>query len=260
MYSQWRLLDTGVQHAPYNMALEKVLLESIIKGKVPNTLHFLEFFPCVLLGYSQTVEEQAEEAYCKENGIEINRRISGGGAIYMDSGTLGWEIAAKKNASGLLFNLNDMYRKHCGAVISALAGFGIEAVYRPLNDIEIDGRKISGTGGTELDDSFIFHGTLLVDFDAGIMNKALKVPIKKNKDNQTPGIKQISANGRTISINELLGYTPAMDEVKKRLANAFCETLGIEFTKSGLEDEEIKSLSMELPVFGSDDWIYYRKS
>ena len=256
--SRWRLLDTGTQNAPYNMALEKVLLSSCTKGIVPNTLHFLEFFPCVLLGYSQSVEDEAEEEFCKKNNIEINRRISGGGCIYMDSGTLGWEIIAKKNTPGIPAGLNDMYGKLCGAVVAALSGFGINALYRPLNDVEIDGRKISGTGGTGLDDSFIFHGTILADFDSDIMVKALKVPAKKPKENPAFDLKQQSANRRTVSMKELLGYVPAMGELKKCLAQAFAETLDIEFAGGGLLAEEIINLNRELPLFRSEEWVYKR--
>ena len=241
------------------MALEKVLLDSSIKGKIPNTLHFLEFLPCVLLGYGQNVEEQVELDFCKMKDIEINRRISGGGAIYLDGGTLGWEIAAKKNTPGIPGNLNDMYSKLCGAVIASLSKFGIDAAYRPLNDIEINGKKISGAGGTELDDSFIFHGTLLVDFDAETMVRALKVPMKKRKENPAIDFTQQSADRRTISMKELLGHAPAMGEVKKSLVEAFVEILGIEFFEGGLEEEELISLDAELPRFASDEWVYGRR-
>jgi lipoate-protein ligase A len=236
------------------MALEKVLLESCTKGIAPNTLHLLEFYPCVLLGYSQSVEEEADEEFCRNNGIEINRRISGGGAIYMDSGTLGWEIIAKKTTPGIPGRLEEMYRKLCGALVSSLLQFGIHALYRPLNDVEIEGRKISGTGGTELDDSFIFHGTILVDFHADIMANALKIPVKKQKYSQISDFKQ-----RTVCMRELLGYVPPMEEVKKSLAGAFAETLGIEFETEGLYPEEVQSMNRETPLFGSEAWIYRRQ-
>ena len=261
MSSRWRLLDTGPQNAPYNMALEKVLLSSSALGHAVNTLHFLEFFPCVLLGYSQSVAEEVNEEYCKQNGIEINRRISGGGCIYMDGGTLGWEIIAKKEAvglpgtSGIPGSLNDMYRKLCGALVAALKKLGINAAYRPLNDVEINGRKICGTGGTELDDSFIFHGSILVDCNSQRMVKALKLPSGKNK------YKHISDfEHRTVCMREMLGYLPSMDEVKKLIAEAFAETMGIDFEKGELTAEEIQILNKELPVFGSYEWIYEKMS
>jgi lipoate-protein ligase A len=236
------------------MALEKILLDSCVKGLSPNTLHFLEFFPCVLLGYSQTVEDEVNEEFCLKNGIEINRRISGGGSIYMDVGTLGWEIIAKKNTQGIAGSLNDMYAKLCGALAAALSKFDIHASYRPLNDVEIDGRKISGTGGTELDDSFIFHGTVLIDFNTETMTHALKVPDKKNNGKNNINVKQ-----RTICMKEILRYIPAMDEVKKSIALAFSETLSIEFTEAGLCREEIKNLDEALPLFKSNEWIYKRQ-
>ena len=249
---KWRLLDTAALDASNIMALEKVLLESCAGGNVPNTLHLLEFFPCVLLGYSQSLEEEADEDFCRKNGIEINRRISGGGCIFLDGGTLGWEIVAKKNTPGIPGSLDEMYNKLCGGVVLMLSEFGISATYRPLNDVETGGRKISGTGGTEQDDSFIFHGTVLVDSDAEIMKKALRNPIKKRhqKESQT----------RTICMRELLGFVPSMEEVKIRLANAFAAILDIEFEEGGLTLEETEALAREVSFFRSEDWIFGRKT
>jgi len=236
------------------MALEKVLLASCAKGAGPNTLHFLEFYPCVLLGYGQSVEDEAEAEFCRKNGIEINRRISGGGCIYMDGGVLGWEIIAKKNTPGLPGNLEDMYRRLCGGLAAALGEFGIHASFRPPNDVEAGGGKISGTGGTELDDSLIFHGSLLAGFDAGMMEKALKNPDKKNK-----GAQGSIPAWRTVSIKDLLGYAPPMDDLKKSLAGAFAGIFGVEFERGGLTAEEEKRLNEELPLFQSDEWVYERR-
>jgi len=233
------------------MALEKVLLAARANGTAPDTLHFLEFRPCVLLGYGQSVADEVNEDYCQSHGIEINRRVSGGGCIYLDGGTLGWELIAKKNSPGIPGNLEAMYRELCGAVAVALSGFGISASYRPLNDVEVGGRKISGTGGSELDDSFIFHGTVLVDFDADTMTKALKRPHKKAADT-----KAAELGVRTICMRELLGFAPPIPEVKGRLAGAFAETLGIGFERGGLYPEEMEMLDAELPLFGAREWVY----
>ena len=233
------------------MALEKVLLTSHANGAAPNTLHLLEFSPSVLLGYSQTAQEEIEEGYCLQNGIQINRRISGGGCIYVDGGTLGWELIAKKNTPKIPQNLEAMYKALCGGLVLALSKFGISAEYRPLNDVEAGGRKISGTGGTELGDSFIFHGTVLVDFDVDVMVNALKVPFKKRRG------KPLSETGvRTVCMRELLGYAPPIKQVKEQLASAFSERLDIEFEEGGLCAEEICSLKNEAEFFSSNDWIF----
>jgi len=252
---KWRLLDTGKQKAACNMALEKVLLSSCAAGIVPNTLHLLEFSPCALLGYSQTLADEINEDFCRENKIEINRRISGGGCIYLDEGVLGWEIIAKKSTPGIPGNMNDMYRTLCGGLILALSEFGIEASFRPINDVEVDGRKISGAGGTELDDSFIFHGTVLVDFHADIMAGALKLPVKKQRYRLVSDFMK-----RTICMRELLGFVPSMEDVKDNLTRAFADILEIEFEKSGLSSEETAILNAELPLFRSEEWIYGKQS
>ncbi|MGI6332786.1 MAG: lipoate--protein ligase family protein [Zhaonellaceae bacterium] len=62
--SVWRVLDTGLLSAAENMALDEVLLISKAKGLSPNTLRFLRFKPCVLLGYHQSLEQEVRVEYC----------------------------------------------------------------------------------------------------------------------------------------------------------------------------------------------------
>ncbi|RLJ01267.1 MAG: lipoate--protein ligase family protein, partial [Candidatus Aenigmatarchaeota archaeon] len=65
------------------MALDEAILEARSRGLIPNTLRFLQFSPhCVLVGYHQTVSQEVRVDYCRAQGIEINRRITGGGALY----------------------------------------------------------------------------------------------------------------------------------------------------------------------------------
>ena len=75
----WRLLDTGARSAAENMALDETLLELKAGEKIPPTLRFLQFSnPTVLVGHHQSVEEEVRLDYCQTQGIEINRRLTGG--------------------------------------------------------------------------------------------------------------------------------------------------------------------------------------
>ncbi|MGB9791908.1 MAG: lipoate--protein ligase [Thermacetogeniaceae bacterium] len=251
MKSTWRLLDTGALPAAHNMALEKVILTARSRGWVPDTLHFLAFSPpAALVGYHQAVELEVEEDYCRSHGIEINRRISGGGAIYMDDGVLGWEIFALKGKPYIPAKLEEMYRLFCESAVAGLAMLGVRARYRPLNDIEVDGRKISGTGGTEIGDAVLFHGTVLVDFDVDTMIRCLKLPVKKLEDKQVQSFKE-----RVTSLREVLGFLPPLSEVKKAMAEGFSEVLGIALEPGELSDREREMLERELPYFQSEEWI-----
>ena len=102
--------------------------------------------------------------YCKANGIELVRRITGGGGLYFDEGQIGWELVFDRATLGSP-SLAEATRRICEAAALGLNKIGVPARYRPRNDLEVDGRKISGTGGF-FDGNLIFYqGTLLIDFD-----------------------------------------------------------------------------------------------
>jgi lipoate-protein ligase A len=221
MQENWRLLDTGALPAAHNMALDKVILNARSANLVPNTVRYLQFSPhCVLVGYHQSVELEVEEEYCREHGIEINRRITGGGNLYWDESQLGWELYAPKNTPGIPRRLDDMYRLMCESVVAGLDRLGVKAKFRPTNDIEVEGRKLSGTGGTEIGATFLYQGTLLTDFDVDTMINALKLPIKKLEDKQVDSFKK-----RVTCLKEVLGYLPPMEQIKTALAEGISEVL-----------------------------------
>ena len=95
----WRLLDTGSRSAAENMALDDVILTCKARKLVPNTLRLLQFNPpAVLVGYHQNLEHEVRMDFVRNNGIDVNRRLTGGGAIYFDSNSLGWEIIGESTA------------------------------------------------------------------------------------------------------------------------------------------------------------------
>ncbi|MGC7873341.1 lipoyl protein ligase domain-containing protein [Desulfosporosinus sp. SYSU MS00001] len=251
MGNPWRLLDTGAISAAQNMALDQVILDARSSNQVPNTVRFLQFSPpCALIGYHQAVELEVDENYCHEQGIEINRRLTGGGNLYWDESQLGWEIFAPKTTPGIPKRLEDMYRLMCEGVVSGLERLGVKAHFRPTNDIEVGGRKISGTGGTEMGDIFLYQGSLLTDFDADTMLKALKLPIKKLADKDVKSFKQ-----RVTCLREVLGYLPPLADIKAALAAGISEVLGITLEPGGLMEIEQQRLEKELVHFQSEEWI-----
>ena len=246
----WRFLDSKKMSAAENMAIDKVLLTSRSKGWAPDTLLFLEFTPCALVGYHQSIELEVEEVYCREHGIAINRRITGGGAIYMDEGTLGWAIYADKHTPGIPADPNEMYAHMCESVVLGLSRLGVNAKFRPKNDIEVDGRKISGSGGTELNGAFLYHGSLLIDFDVDTMIQCLKLPIKKLEDKQVQSFRQ-----RVTNLSEVLGYVPELQVIKKNLLDGFREVFGINFDAGAMNEKESALFDQEIKRFKSEEWI-----
>ena len=106
----WRLLDTDKRSAAENMALDEALLELKSQERIPHTLRFLQFSnPSVLVGYHQSVEEEVRLDYCHRKGIEINRRLTGGGALYWGKKELGWEIYISKTDPKIPSKIEELY-------------------------------------------------------------------------------------------------------------------------------------------------------
>jgi len=248
----WRLLDTGVRSGAENIALDQTLLVAKSRQISPNTLRFLQFYPpVVLVGYHQAVEEEVRLDYCREHGIDIGRRITGGGAIFFDPSQIGWEIVVSKDAPGIPRAIEDIYRKMCEGAIAGLRRLGIPATFRPRNDIEVHGRKISGTGGTDMGRAMLFQGTLLMDFDVDTMLRALRLPVEKLKDKEVASVKE-----RVTCVCEMLGQLPSREEMLAALRQGFESTFGVSFIEGGLLPEEETLLQNQVLTIGGADYIY----
>ncbi|MCX8036460.1 MAG: DUF116 domain-containing protein [Candidatus Sumerlaeia bacterium] len=247
----WRLLDTGVRRAAENMALDQALLTARARDLSPNTVRFLQFAPpAALVGYHQDVAQEIRIEYCRQAGIEIQRRLTGGGAILFDESQLGWElIAASGDVGGTPFSLA-LHRRICEAVVAALRELGVDAAFRPRNDIEVGGRKISGTGGVEEDGAFLFQGTLLLDFDVAAMIRALRIPVEKLKQASLD-----SAAQRVTWLARELGTLPPLPEIKQAIVRGFERTFGIRLKPGDLTADERALFEELLPKFDSAEWV-----
>jgi lipoate-protein ligase A len=249
--TRWRLLDTPPMTAAENMALDEALLELKGQGRTPNTIRFLQFKPrSVLVGYHQAIHEEIRLAYCREADIDINRRITGGGAIFFDENQLGWEVYCDKSFFDIIIPNNRLFKSLCQPVADALGRLGVAAQFRPRNDIEVDGRKISGTGGTESEGAFMFQGTMLVDFDVDTMLRALRIPVEKLKAKEIDSVRQ-----RVTCLKWELGNTPSLEAIKAAIRYGFEHHLAIRLEPGELTDQERQLFEQKLERYRSWEWI-----
>lgn len=248
----WRVIDSGVRRAAEHFAVNRVLLEARKNGG-QSTLRFLQFSPSALLGYHQSAEQELQLDYCADHGIAIQRRISGGGAIFMDEIQFGWELYLDSADVGTR-DMTAIAQRICQAAARAVASFGIDARFRPRNDIEVGGRKISGTGGVFDGDALLYQGTLLVELDVEKMLRILRIPAEKFSDKAIAG-----ACDRVVSLSELLGFSPPLDEVKARLQQSFGHEFGVTFQSARLTDDEMELVEQALPEIDTPEWIYLVK-
>ena len=247
---RFRKIDTGLRPAHWNMAADHVLLKMSSTDRIPPTLRFLSFKPSsVLVGYFQSVEQEVRQDYCMEKGITINRRITGGGTVYFDPSQIGWEIIAPyryfKRDSSFLYEIFGR------SVAEGLKLLGIPARFKPRNDIEVNGKKISGMGGITLKDSFLFQGTLLVEDKLEELLFALKVPIEKLKPKEIDSVRE-----RVTCIEREIGRVPDREELKEIIIKGFKKVLNMEFYEGELSEEEMREIEKNLAFFSSPEWIY----
>lgn len=222
MSEAFRIIDTGVREGRANIAFDAALMEERQANRVPDTIRFLRFPPTALIGRHQDLSREINLDYCEENGVGTVRRITGGGAIYLDEGQLGWELVFHRKSLGIAA-LPDLAREICNAAALGLGELGIKAKFRPRNDIEVDGRKISGTGGFFDGDVLIYQGTVLVDMNSQQMVNALHIPENKLAKRELD-----SAAQRVVTLQELLGdELPNLETIKEALIEGFVNGLGI---------------------------------
>jgi lipoate-protein ligase A len=252
MSRKFRIIDTGIRHCREQMAFDQALIENHKAGRIGDTIRFLQFPPSVLVGRHQAISHELNLEACRKAGVGIGRRITGGGALYLDEGQFGWELVFHRETLAIS-NLGDLAREICEAAASGLSRLGVDARYRPRNDIEVEGRKISGTGGFFDGSTIFYQGTTLVDMDAAKMASLLNIPAAKlAKHGQTNGAQ------RVITLKELFhGNPPPVHEVKAALLEGFCERLGIDAEPgeiSPAEEQTARQIFDE--EIGGDEFVY----
>ncbi len=249
--SSWRLIDTGLRPAAENIAINRAMLEARQENLIPNTLRFLRFEPAALLGFHQSVEQELLTDYCAANGIAIQRRITGGGAIYMDHTQIGWELYLDRKTLATA-DMLEVARRVCEMAATGIRKLGVDAEFRPRNDIEVHGKKISGTGGAFDGDAILYQGTLLIEFDIERMLRVLRIPAEKLSDKAIA-----SARERVANLKDLLGVAPSVAQVKAAIAGAFAEGFGVEFEEvADLSVAEQERFAAALAEIDSPEWVY----
>ncbi len=226
----WRLVDSGLVSPSESAALDDAMLEAHIAGAVPSTLHYyVRDQPTVSVGHFQKISESIHAAEASKRGVAIVRRKSGGSSIFTDTGQLIYGLVVHEDE--LPSGTGESFRAICSAIARAISSFGLEARYRPMNDIEVDGRKISGNAQLRRKGSVLQHGTVIVQTDLEAMDAVLKIDKSK-----APSLSRPSE--RVASLSSLLGRTVSIGDVKERIAYEISKSFQVQFEEGILTDTE----------------------
>ncbi len=259
-----RCIHSGISDPALVMAHDETFLElaSTNENYAP-VLHFYQKTPSISLGYFQSVEKEVDVDACRERGVGIFRRTSGGGTLFEDENQLIYGlILPDPTSNGIPKDKLGSFRFLNRAVISALSDLGLPAEYVPANDILVNGKKISGCAQTRRRGVLLQHGTLIMRHDPSLMFRLLKVSQEKIEgkglvdpsDRVTSIEREMADNPLTAGVT-----TPTMDHLISLLTARFSEVLNIDFQSSGLTPEE-KELTGKLAAerYGTNSWNYRR--
>lgn len=246
----WNFLAPEPLEPLEQMALDQVLAEEVGAGRRGPTLRFWEWAkPAVVIGSFQSVKNEVDLENAAKYGMEVTRRVSGGGAMFMELGTaITYSLYAPTElVSGMSFQ--DSYAFLDDWVVQGLRGLGIDASYKPLNDITSPTGKIGGAAQKRLGSGAVLHHvTMAYDMDGDRMVEVLRIGREKISDK---GVQ--SANKRVDPLKSHTGMTKK--EIEDHLVTTFTTLYGL--SPSGVTESEmarVKTLVAE--KFSTPEWFY----
>ena len=239
----WRLLPLEINNAFMNMAIDEATLNSRIAGEVPNTLRFYRWQPsAVSVGKNQIPEDEVYLDACKQLGVDVVRRISGGGTVYHDfEGEVTYSVVAKAADLGTV-DITVVYMKIYEAITDALRLLGVPADFsrgdaKNCPNLNVKGKKISGSSQTITRGVVLQHGTILRKVDLPKMFQLLK--LKHASCTQAADI----AKRKITSIEDELGHRVMPETIANALAQGFKAILKIQLEDGELTPTELETAS-----------------
>jgi lipoyl(octanoyl) transferase len=263
----WRFLDTGVNSAFFNMALDEALLLCSCNTRYPVLRLYSWSSPSISIGYFQNAEKCLNLVYCKENSIDVVRRITGGRAVYHDK-EVTYSIIIPKYSKFFKNNNLELYRFLSGGLLSGLKKIGIDCkLEKPTTrrscyqdkancfsatssyEITAAGKKLVGSAQKWSDIGVIQQGSILIRMNK---ERLCKIFNKSNVDG--------FMNSNFTTISEVSGLIPSHEVIVNSLKKGFEESLGINFIDSGLRNSELDTMNYLIKnKYSNDLWNHESK-
>lgn len=250
----WRLLIDRPMKGARNMARDLAILDSVIAGGQPPTLRFYTWSPpCLSLGRHQGIDA-VDFDFCRNHGIDIVRRPTGGRAV-LHHLELTYSLVAPLGSGAMPIRVQEAYALICGVLVRAFRDLRINAQLSEAEfsrtlpapnsnipcfqapaggEILVRGRKLVGSALRLRGKHVLQHGSILLDWDEKLQAGAMGV------------IDPTGLSASVISLRELLGVSPPQGDLIERFSTAFSEEFGLDLNAAELtRDEEMRVEKIE---------------
>lgn len=248
----WRLIDLGKAEPLVAQAFYEAVAEAVHRDLVPNTLIIVQpDSPYTCIGYHQDLEKEIDIEYINERDLPVIRRSQGGGATYLDQNQVFYQIVAK-NSETLPRNVDKLFKKLLAVTVASYREMGVAAEFKPLNDVVVNGRKISGNGAGVHESATILVGNFIMDLDYDLMARVLRVPDEKFRDKMAKSMEKWVS-----TLSKELGESPSPKVIKEVYVNQFQQIMDIRLEPSKPTPAEYNIFERKTkPRHLSTDWLY----
>lgn len=245
----WQLLRDPPAHPMLHMALDEVLTLEVGAGRRKPTLRIWEWSAnAVILGRFQSVKNEVDMDGARKHGMTVTRRITGGGAMFVEpENAITYSLYAPESlVKGLSFV--DSYAFLDEWVVAGLRKLGVDAYYKPINDLSSAEGKIGGAAQTRRAGAVLHHVTAAYDMDPSKMLEVLRIGREKLSDKGSA-----SANKRVTPLRQQTQMP--REKVLDSLVATFAERYGL--TPSSLTSAEVAAAEqLRRDKFETREWLY----
>lgn len=273
MDMQWRIVNSGVADAATNMAIDEAIMLAHAAGQVPPTLRFYTWQPsAVSLGYFQRAASEIDLDACRERGIDVVRRLTGGRAVLHDV-ELTYSLVVRENHPGIPPTITASYLYFSSGLLAGLTRMGVTAGLNiprsaygqrerighasaacfdaPAHyEITVAGRKLVGSAQVRKDGVILQHGSLLLRFCPQTLAAVLRAPTAEARARLAEMLTK-----RAVGLVEILGHNVDWMEIGQIMTQGFDEVLDGGLAPGHLTDREQTS-AQELAAgkYSQDSW------
>ncbi|MDP1546412.1 MAG: biotin/lipoate A/B protein ligase family protein [Anaerolineales bacterium] len=246
-----RLLNLGLISPLQTQAMYHALAERMTVDSTDTIILCRPSAPYLCLGYHQVFENTFDKEECARRGLPVLRRRLGGGATYLDENQIFYQCIFHHSRMPAM--LKDIYASTLSAPVNTLKKLGLNAELRDTNEIEVDGKRIAGTGGGRIGEACVVVGNLLFDFDFESMTSVWRTPSFSFRWLAEKALRQ-----QLMTLDQL-AITASPEEITGMLIDDFSRAFNRPVQTDTLTAEEIESANKAAQELISDEFLSLHK-
>jgi lipoate-protein ligase A len=255
----WRLLGLETHNAFMNMAIDEAILTSRVNNLVPNTVRFYRWLPsAVSISKFQDINKEAHVSNCRKFGVDIVRRITGGGTVFHDAdGEVTYGVVVDKSDLGT-DDIAEVYSRIYFGLFEALRILGVTSDFdegdaRKCPNLTVKGKKISGSAQSHKRSVVLQHGTLLIDADLERMFSFLRPSTGRTCVEIVN-----SAKVKITSVKRELGRDVSIEDVTAALTRGFAAVFTTDPLVGRLtSSEQALASALYAEKYSSNEWNFH---